>query len=60
MLMVLDAGYQACLMAPTEILANQHFVSIGEQLQKMNIKVGILTGSSKSAARRTLLEELQS
>jgi ATP-dependent DNA helicase RecG len=47
-------------MAPTEILANQHFVSISDQLQKMNIKIGILSGSSKTAARRILLEELQS
>ena len=59
MLMVIDNGYQACLMAPTEILASQHFQSIAESLQQMDIKVGLLTGSTKTAHRRFLLEELK-
>ncbi len=58
MLMVLDNGYQACMMAPTEILANQHFYAISEYLKHMDIRVGLLTGSTKSAHRKFLLEEL--
>lgn len=58
MLMVLDSGYQACLMAPTEILANQHFQAISELLEHMDIRVGLLTGSTKAAHRKFLLEEL--
>lgn len=59
MLMVLDNGYQACLMAPTEILASQHFQSVTEVLAAMDIRVGLLTGSTKAAHRRFLLEELK-
>lgn len=59
MLMVLDNGYQACLMAPTEILASQHFQSVTEALAAMDIRVGLLTGSTKTAHRRFLLEELK-
>ncbi|MFN8154436.1 MAG: ATP-dependent DNA helicase RecG [Bacteroidia bacterium] len=59
MLMVLDCGYQACLMAPTEILASQHFQSVTEALKDMDIRVGLLTGSTKAAHRRFLLEELE-
>lgn len=59
MLMVLDNGYQACLMAPTEILASQHFQSVTEALAAMDIRVGLLTGSTKAAHRRFLLEELK-
>ena len=59
MLMVIDNGYQACLMVPTEILANQHYQSISESLRSMEIKVGLLTGSTKSAHRKFLLEELK-
>lgn len=58
MLMVLDSGYQACLMAPTEILAKQHFQSISDLLKEMDIRIGLLTGSTKSAHRKFLLEEL--
>ncbi|CAN5627008.1 ATP-dependent DNA helicase RecG [soil metagenome] len=58
MLMVLDNGFQASLMAPTEILATQHYHSIAELLQEMDVKVGLLTGSTKAAHRRFLLEEL--
>lgn len=58
MLMVLDSGYQGCLMAPTEILANQHFHAISEYLQNQDIHIGLLTGSTKTAHRKFLLQEL--
>lgn len=60
MLMALDNGFQACLMAPTEILAAQHFESISALLKGMNINVGLLTGSSKISARRKIHEQLLS
>ena len=59
MLMVLDNGLQACMMAPTEILANQHFQYVSEALQDMDVRVGLLTGSTKTAHRKFLLEELK-
>ena len=59
MLMAIDNDFQACLMAPTEILAKQHFNSISTYLEKMNIKVQILTGSSKTKERRILHTELE-
>jgi len=58
MLIALDNGYQACIMAPTEILANQHLESITEMLGNMNIKVGLLTGSTKKAERGEIHEAL--
>ncbi|MBL7884328.1 MAG: ATP-dependent DNA helicase RecG [Bacteroidia bacterium] len=51
--------FQACLMAPTEILANQHFETISTLLKPLNKNVGILTGSTKTKARRLLHEQLQ-
>jgi ATP-dependent DNA helicase RecG len=60
MLIALDNGYQACIMAPTEILATQHFATISEFLKNMNVTVGLLTGSTKTAQRRVLHERLQS
>ncbi|MDF2453814.1 MAG: ATP-dependent helicase, partial [Bacteroidota bacterium] len=60
MLLAIDNGFQSCLMAPTEILAKQHFVTISELLEPMGLKVALLTGSSKTKARRELHEELQS
>ncbi len=60
MLMALDNGFQACLMAPTEILAAQHFESISALLQGMNINVGLLTGSTKGSARKKIHEQLLS
>ena len=59
MLMALDNGCQACLMAPTEILAFQHFESISNVLKPLNIKVGLLTGSTRSAQRKELLKALK-
>ncbi len=59
MLLAMDNGYQSCIMAPTEILANQHFVTINELLSPMGIKVGLLTGSSTTKERRKLHAELE-
>ena len=58
-LMAIDNGYQACLMAPTEILANQHFETISNFLRELPIKVGLLTGSKKAAERKVLHQELE-
>lgn len=60
MLLAIDNGFQACLMAPTEILAKQHFATISELLESMNLKVALLTGSSKTKARRELHAGLES
>ena len=60
MLISLDNGFQACLMAPTEILANQHYETISELLKPLNITVGLLTGSKKTKARNILHQQLQS
>ena len=59
MLLAADNNYQACLMAPTEILAKQHFDSIHALLEKINVSVRLLTGSTKTAARKKLLNELE-
>lgn len=55
-LLALDNGYQTCFMAPTEILARQHFISLTELLKDMPVEVRLLTGSSKSKHRRELLQ----
>ena len=60
MLLAIDNGFQACMMAPTEILAKQHFTTISELLEPMGLKVALLTGSSKTKARRELHTDLQS
>ncbi len=54
MLIALDNGYQACIMAPTEILANQHFQTISGMVQGMGVEVRLLTGSTKSADRKEM------
>lgn len=59
MLLALDNGFQACLMAPTEILANQHFVGLSELAKTMNINIKKLTGSSKTSERKSIHEELE-
>jgi ATP-dependent DNA helicase RecG len=59
MLLALDNGFQACLMAPTEILANQHFIGLSELAKELNLNIKLLTGSSKTVARRTIHEELE-
>ena len=60
MLLAVDNHCQACLMAPTEILANQHYQTISELLKNTGITVALLTGSSKTKERRILDEQLQS
>ncbi len=59
MLIAADNGYQSCLMAPTEILAQQHYQNITALLQNMNLRVGLLTGSTKAAERKVLLKETE-
>ncbi len=51
-------GYQSCIMAPTEVLARQHYANICKYLKDTGVQVAILTGTSKTAERRTILEEL--
>ena len=58
MLMATDNGYQACIMAPTEILAEQHLTTISQFLGDMDITVRLLTGSVKGKQRTTILNEL--
>lgn len=58
MLLAIDNGYQACLMAPTEILAQQHYQTISGQLEKIGVTVKLLTGSTKTAERKRTLQEL--
>jgi ATP-dependent DNA helicase RecG len=58
MLMALDNGFQACLMAPTEILAFQHYESVSTMLSGLGVTVGLLTGSTRSARRRETLQQL--
>lgn len=58
MLIAIDNGYQACIMAPTEILANQHYQTIMNLLAGLNIKVSLLTGSSKRTSRKSISEAL--
>jgi len=60
MLLAADNDYQSCLMAPTEILAQQHFNSISSLLKEMKIDVKLLTGSTKKAERQRILSALQS
>lgn len=60
MLIAKDNGFQACLMAPTEILATQHFDKISKQLAPLGLRVEFLSGSTKTAKRRQILEGLQS
>ena len=59
MLIALDNNYQACMMVPTEILANQHFETITRMLAGLNINVELLTGSSRTKKRRHIDEGLQ-
>ena len=59
MLIAIDNGFQACLMAPTEILASQHYEGISELCEPIGIQVEILTGSTKKKDRKVLHERLQ-
>ena len=58
MLIALDNGYQACMMAPTEILATQHYETICRFLAGMNVRVELLTGTVKGKRRETILKDL--
>jgi len=58
-LIAIDNNYQVCFMAPTEILAQQHFNSLNDSLRKINVKVEILTGSSSKIKRKDIFENLQ-
>ncbi len=60
MLMGIETGLQSALMAPTEILANQHFIGISELLAGTSVKVALLTGSTKKAQRKIIHEGLLS
>ncbi|MFV0482808.1 MAG: ATP-dependent DNA helicase RecG, partial [Bacteroidales bacterium] len=57
-LIAIDNGFQACIMAPTEILANQHFASISKFLSGMKLNIKLLTGSSTKSERDVISEEL--
>ena len=59
MLIAIDNGFQACMMAPTEILAQQHFESISKMLTGIDLNIGLLTGSTKTKQRRILHEQLE-
>ena len=59
MLLAIDNGFQACLMAPTEILANQHFLGLSELAKTANINIKLLTGSTKTAERKIIHEALE-
>lgn len=58
MLLALDNGFQSCIMAPTEILAQQHFASISSLLKGLDVPVKLLTGSSSAKERKLIHEEL--
>ena len=59
LLLAIDNGFQGCLMAPTEILANQHFIGLSALAEPLNINIKLLTGSVKIKARRIIHEELE-
>ncbi|MEZ5046922.1 MAG: ATP-dependent DNA helicase RecG [Chitinophagaceae bacterium] len=58
MLLAIDNGFQACLMAPTEILAQQHYESISHLLKDMHISISFLSGSIKGKERKDILKQL--
>lgn len=58
MLLAIDNGYQACLMAPTEILAKQHFSTVKDLLQRLPVSVELLTGSTRTKERKKILSQL--
>lgn len=59
MLIAIDNGYQTCLMAPTEILATQHFEGLKELLEGVRVSIRLLTGSTKTAERKGIHESLE-
>ncbi len=60
MLIAISSGAQACLMAPTEILANQHFEGLSQYANMMGLEIALLTGSIKKARRKVIHESLES
>lgn len=60
MLLALDNGYQACIMAPTEILAQQHMATFSKLLAEIDVRVELLTGTVKGKKRQLLLDQLAS
>lgn len=59
MLLAVDNGLQACIMAPTEILATQHYETLSEWAARIGVSVKLLTGSTKTAERREIHQKLQ-
>ncbi|MCQ2283783.1 MAG: ATP-dependent DNA helicase RecG [Bacteroidales bacterium] len=59
MLIAIDNRFQACMMAPTEILATQHYEKISKQVAPLGLRVEFLSGSTKATKRRQILEGLQ-
>lgn len=59
MLMALDNGYQACMMAPTEILATQHYESLRKMVAELGVNIRLLTGSTRAKERREIHAQLQ-
>ena len=60
MLIASDNGFQSCFMAPTEILAKQHFQSITDILDELKVSIALLTGSTKKAERKIIADKLES
>lgn len=60
MLMAADNGYQSLLMAPTEILAQQHYNGLKQEAQKLGLEIALLTGSTKTSKRREIHQKLES
>ena len=58
MLLAYDNGFQSCLMAPTEVLANQHFNNIQKDAKKLNLKVVLLTGKTKRVIKQQIITDL--
>lgn len=58
MLLAADNGFQSCMMAPTEILAQQHYTGLSELLKGMPVEIALLTGSTKAAQRKKILQGL--
>src|SRR3982751_3207461 len=58
MLLAVDNGFQSCIMAPTEILAKQHYASLSELLKDLPIGVHVLTGSTPASERKPILKDL--
>lgn len=59
MMLSIDNGFQACMMAPTEILAKQHFETISQLVENLPIKVSLLTGSTKTKERKEIHQQLE-